>query len=250
MPTLRFLSMTALCLGILTGCGLPPRATTNPTQALAPDVARDTPLGRAITPLAAGHPGKSGIHALADAHDAFAARMMLARTAQRSLDVQYYIWHDDMTGTMLMEALHAAADRGVRVRLLLDDNGTSGLDTVLAAMDAHPNIEVRLYNPFAVRWPKAIGYLTDFRRLNRRMHNKSFTADNQATIVGGRNIGDEYFGAAEGVLFSDLDVLAVGPVVQDVSSDFDRYWASQSAYPVAGLLKPAGPDQLAALARR
>lgn len=250
MPTLRFLSMTALCLGILTGCGLPPRATTNPTQALAPDVARDTPLGRAITPLAAEHPGKSGIHALADAHDAFAARMMLARTAQRSLDVQYYIWHDDMTGTMLMEALHAAADRGVRVRLLLDDNGTSGLDTVLAAMDAHPNIEVRLYNPFAVRWPKAIGYLTDFRRLNRRMHNKSFTADNQATIVGGRNIGDEYFGAAEGVLFSDLDVLAVGPVVQDVSSDFDRYWASQSAYPVVGLLKPAGPDQLAALARR
>lgn len=130
------------------------RATTNPTQALAPDVARDTPLGRAITPLAAEHPGKSGIHALADAHDAFAARMMLARTAQRSLDVQYYIWHDDMTGTMLMEALHAAADRGVRVRLLLDDNGTSGLDTVLAAMDAHPNIEVRLYNPSRYAGPR------------------------------------------------------------------------------------------------
>ncbi|MFP3711193.1 phospholipase D family protein, partial [Paraburkholderia sp. SIMBA_009] len=86
--------------------------------------------------------------------------------------------------------------------LLLDDNGTSGLDTVLAALDAHPNIEVRLYNPFAVRWPKSIGYLTDFRRLNRRMHNKSLTADNQATIVGGRNIGDEYFGATNGVLFT------------------------------------------------
>ncbi len=242
--------MTDLCLGILTGCSLPPLESRNASQALAPDVARDTALGRAIAPLAARHPGKSGIHPLADAHDAFAARMMLVRAAQRSLDVQYYIWHDDMTGTMLLEALHAAADRGVRVRLLLDDNGTAGLDTVLAALDAHPNIEVRLYNPFVVRWPKSIGYLTDFRRLNRRMHNKSLTADNQATIVGGRNIGDEYFGATNGVLFTDLDVLAVGAVVPDVSADFDRYWASESAYPVAALLKPAGPDALAALERK
>ena len=215
--------MTVLCLGILTGCSLPPLESRGASQALAPDVARDTALGRAIAPLAAQHPGKSGIHPLSDAHDAFAARMMLVRAAQRSLDVQYYIWHDDMTGTMLLEALHAAADRGVRVRLLLDDNGTAGLDTVLAALDAHSNIEVRLYNPFVVRWPKPIGYLTDFRRLNRRMHNKSLTADNQATIVGGRNIGDEYFGATNGVLFSDLDVLAVGAVVPDVSADFDRY---------------------------
>lgn len=241
--------MTVLCLGILTGCSLPPLESRSASQALAPDAARDTALGRAIAPLAAQHPGKSGIHPLADAHDAFAARMMLARAAQRSLDVQYYIWHDDLTGTLLLEALHAAADRGVRVRLLLDDNGTAGLDKVLAALDAHPNIEVRLYNPFVVRWPKFIGYLTDFRRLNRRMHNKSFTADNQATIVGGRNIGDEYFGATDGVLFTDLDVLAVGDAVQDVSNDFDRYWASESAYPVDRLLKPAGPDELAALAR-
>ncbi|MCI1836145.1 phospholipase D family protein [Achromobacter sp. HNDS-1] len=249
MHTARFVSMTVLCLGILTGCSLPPLESRSASQALAPDAARDTALGRAIAPLAAQHPGKSGIHPLADAHDAFAARMMLARAAQRSLDVQYYIWHDDLTGTLLLEALHAAADRGVRVRLLLDDNGTAGLDKVLAALDAHPNIEVRLYNPFVVRWPKFIGYLTDFRRLNRRMHNKSFTADNQATIVGGRNIGDEYFGATDGVLFTDLDVLAVGDAVQDVSNDFDRYWASESAYPVDRLLKPAGPDELAALAR-
>lgn len=142
--------------------------------------------------------------------------MMLARAAERSLDVQYYIWHNDMTGTMLLEALHAAADRGVRVRLLLDDNGTAGLDKVLAALDAHPMIEVRLYNPFVLRWPKPLGYVTDFSRLNRRMHNKSFTADNQATIIGGRNIGDEYFGATSGVLFTDLDVLAIGAAVNDV----------------------------------
>jgi putative cardiolipin synthase len=191
----------------------------------------DTRLGRSITPLVEAHPGASGVYLLPDSHDAFAARWRLAEVAERTLDVQYYIWENDMTGTLLFEALHAAADRGVRVRLLLDDNNTSGHDAVLAALDAHPNVEVRLFNPFIVRKPR-IGYLTDFFRANRRMHNKSFTADNQVTIIGGRNIADEYFGAAEGSLFVDLDVMAVGPIVHDVSDDFDRYWASASSYPL------------------
>ncbi|EFF73520.1 phospholipase D domain protein [Achromobacter piechaudii ATCC 43553] len=247
MPLAKFLLMPALCLSFLGGCSLPPLDKRPESQALTPAESAATPLGRGIAPVAAAHPGKSGIHPLGDAHDAFAARMMLARAAERSLDVQYYIWHNDMTGTMLLEALHAAADRGVRVRLLLDDNGTAGLDKVLAALDAHPLIEVRLYNPFVLRWPKPLGYVTDFSRLNRRMHNKSFTADNQATIIGGRNIGDEYFGAASGVLFTDLDVLAIGSAVNDVSQDFDRYWASDSAYPVDRILKPAGPGELDAL---
>lgn len=232
---------------------LPTLDARSVSHALAPEDSLATPLGRAIAPRTAANPGKSGIHALAHAHEAFAARMMLARAAERSLDVQYYIWHGDMTGTMLLEALHAAAERGVRVRLLLDDNGAAGLDRTLCALHRHPNIEVRLYNPFVLRWPKALGYLTDFRRLNRRMHNKSFTADNQATIVGGRNIGDEYFGAADGVLFTDLDVLAIGAVVHDVSADFDRYWASDSAYPVdrvASQAVPAGLDALEADAAR
>jgi putative cardiolipin synthase len=239
MPLARILLMSLLCLSFLGGCALPSLDKRSESQALTPDESLATPLGRGIAPKAAAHPGKSGIHPLSDAHDAFAARMMLARAAERSLDVQYYIWHNDMTGTMLLEALHEAADRGVRVRLLLDDNGTAGLDKVLAALDTHPNIEVRLYNPFVLRWPKPLGYVTDFSRLNRRMHNKSFTADNQATIIGGRNIGDEYFGAGSGVLFTDLDVLAIGAAVNDVSRDFDRYWASDSAYPVDRLLKPA-----------
>lgn len=234
--------MTFLCA--LTTGSLPSLHERSVSHALTAEEAQATPLGQAIAPLVAAHPGKSGIHALAHPHDAFAARMMLARAAERSLDVQYYIWHDDMTGTMLLEALHDAADRGVRVRLLLDDNGTSGLDQTLSALDGHPNIDVRLYNPFAVRWPKPLGYLTDFSRLNRRMHNKSFTADNQATIVGGRNIGDEYFGATHGVLFTDLDVLAIGAAVGDVSADFDRYWSSDSAYPVSGLLKKAASNEL------
>jgi putative cardiolipin synthase len=155
-----------------------------------------------------------------------------------------------MSGTLLFEALHDAAKRGVRVRLLLDDNNTSGLDRTLAALDAHPNIEVRLFNPFVIRTPRWIGYLTDFSRLNRRMHNKSFTADNQVTLIGGRNIGDEYFDATEGTVFVDLDVMAVGQVVKDVSNDFDRYWASRSSYPVDRLLAPADPARLAALAAR
>jgi putative cardiolipin synthase len=207
-----------------------------------------TRLGRAIAPRLVAHPGRSGIHPLQDAREAFAARMLLARTAERSLDVQYYIWRQDLSGTMLFEALRDAAERGVRVRLLLDDNSTSGMDATLAVLDSHPNIEVRLFNPFVLRRPRLLGYLTDFSRLNRRMHNKSFTADNQATIVGGRNIGDEYFAATTGVVFVDLDVLAVGPVVRAVSEDFDRYWASSSAYPVDRVLAPAPTGGLRELA--
>ena len=207
----------------------------------------DTRLGQSIAPIAAAHPGLSGIHPLANSQDAFAARMQLAEAAERTLDVQYYIWEKDMTGTLLFDALRAAAERGVRVRLLLDDNGTSGLDPTLAALDSHRNIEVRLFNPFVVRKPR-IGYVTDFFRANRRMHNKSFTADNQATIIGGRNIGDEYFGAAEGLLFVDLDVLAVGPVVSDVSKDFDKYWASASSYPADRIIAPVDPARIAEIA--
>jgi putative cardiolipin synthase len=198
--------------------------------------AAETALGRGAKRVSEPHPGLSGVQLLADAREAFAARVALARAAERSLDLQYYIWHGDRSGTLMLEAVHAAAERGVRVRLLLDDNGISGLDAVLAALDHHPNIEVRLFNPFRIRWPKPLGYLTEFTRLNRRMHNKSFTADNSVTIVGGRNIGDEYFGAADGGLFADLDALAVGPIVADVSADFDRYWCCGSSYPAARIL--------------
>ena len=226
---------------------LPPQGGGSVTHALT-DTA-DTPLGRAVQPRMRAHPGQTGMHLLGESNDAFAARMLLAHRAERSLDVQYYIWHDDLTGTLLFEALRRAAERGVRVRLLLDDNNTSGLDGTLAALDSHPNIEVRLFNPFMIRSPRWIGYVTDFFRLNRRMHNKSFTADSQVTVVGGRNIGDEYFGAGTGTLFADLDVMAIGPVVDDVSADFDRYWASGSTYAAAGLLPAAPPGALAELTR-
>lgn len=204
-----------------------------------------TPLGRALASPRAEHPAKSGIHPLREPGDAFAARVLLARQASRSLDMQYYIWHDDTTGDLLFEAAWHAAGRGVRVRLLIDDAGTTGVDELLAALDAHPLIEVRLYNPMTLRRFRALNFVFDFARLNRRMHNKAFVVDNQVAVVGGRNLGDEYFGATTGVVFADLDVVAVGAVVPEVSRAFDLYWNCASAYPVAQLL-PAPPADAAA----
>ena len=246
---LKWAAALGIVAALAAGCTpLPPLEGRTATLALLDT--GSTRLGRAIAPLAAAHPGLSGVLALPDGRDAFAARVLFARGAERSLDVQYYIWHDDLTGVLLLDALRDAAARGVRVRLLLDDNNTAGLDPLLAALDADPNIEIRLFNPFSTRSWRSLGYLSDFSRLNRRMHNKSFTVDNQVTIVGGRNIGDEYFGAAGDVLFVDLDVLAVGPVVPEVSRDFDRYWNSASAYPVAALVAPADAEPAGALAQR
>ena len=192
------------------------RAT--PPEGLATNPARrnsdTTRLDRGITTGLAAQAGKSGFHALPVARDAFAARGLLAAAAERSIDAQYYIWQGDHTGYLLFEALWQAAERGVRVRLLLDDNNTGGLDETIAALDAHPNIEVRLYNPLFHRTPRWFNYVTDFTRVNHRMHNKSFTVDNRVTVVGGRNIGDDYFAAGHGMAFDDLDVMAVGPIVR------------------------------------
>ncbi len=218
----------------MSGCqGLPSLDGRTQSTAYSKQQVADSYFAQAMAPLEQRHGAdKSGIFPLIEADEAFAARMMLAKYAQRSLDVQYYIWRQDMTGTMLFEALHEAADRGVRVRLLLDDNNTNGSDPILLGLNGHANIEVRLFNPFMLRKPRWWGFLTDFSRLNRRMHNKSFTADNSLTIIGGRNIGDEYFGATDDVLFADLDILSAGAAVQEVSDDFDKYWHSGSSYPL------------------
>jgi putative cardiolipin synthase len=238
---------------LLAGCAsLPPLEPVAPTMALPP--APETALGRGVAKQLAANAdtaaGESGVRALGQAGEAFAARMLLAASAGSSIDAQYYIWHPDQTGLLLFEALWAAAERGVRVRLLLDDNGTKGLDPTLTALDSHPNIDVRLYNPLMHRSLRSLNYLTDFTRANRRMHNKSFTVDNQATVVGGRNVGNEYFGAESEVEFSDLDVLAVGAVVPQVSAIFDRFWNSPSAYPVTRILEAAGPEDVAVMQTR
>ena len=170
---------------------------------------------------------------------------MLADAAVASIDAQYYIWRGDLTGYLLLDALRRAADRGVRVRLLLDDNGVWGLDRELAALHAHPNVQVRLYNPFNLRRFKALSYAFDFFRLNRRMHNKSFTVDGLVTILGGRNVADAYFKTGEAALFVDLDILAVGAIVAHVAADFDRYWAAPSVLDVNRIIRAtAGCDPI------
>jgi putative cardiolipin synthase len=243
----RRIAAGVVLAALLGGCAtaLPSLEDRSMTSAVTDSTG--TRLNRALAPQVAAHPGHTGIHPLSNPRDAFAARAVLAAVADKSLDVQYYIWHGDEVGYLLFEALWEAAERGVRVRLLIDDNNTKGLDPTIAAMDAHPSIEVRLYNPFTQRGLRALGYLTDFTRLNRRMHNKSFTADNQVTIVGGRNIGNEYYGAGSGLVFADLDVIAVGPAVADVSREFDVYWNSPSAYPAARIVGAPAPDGSAQL---
>lgn len=231
-------------LFIQTGCALPSLKNRPHGEAFPQEQTANTRLGRAVVEEIVNHPGLSGITPLENPLDAFVARALLAEASEQSLDVQYYIWRDDITGKLLLHTLYRAAERGVRVRLLLDDNGIAGLDDALAALNHHSNVEVRLFNPFVIRSSRTLGYLTDFGRLNHRMHNKSFTVDNQATIIGGRNVADEYFGVGSGALFADLDVLAIGPVVDRVSQDFDRYWASQSAYPAERLLSQASDEDL------
>jgi putative cardiolipin synthase len=234
---------------LLAGCASLPSTEDRPRSTAYVDTAA-TRLGSALSEQVAAHRGLTGVHAIDNPRDAYATRVLLANVAQKSIDAQYYIWRGDEVGFSLLNALWQAAERGVRVRLLLDDVGTHGLDKVIAALDAHPDIEVRLYNPLVYRGARAINGIVDFSRINRRMHNKSFTFDNQVTVVGGRNIANEYFAAGTGALmFADLDVAAAGAAVAAVSAQFDLYWNSSSAYPVraiVGASTPAGTTELQA----
>lgn len=185
---------------------------------------------------------EAGFLPLEDGVDALAMRLLLAERAERSIDAQYFLIHDDVVGRVFIEALLRAADRDVRVRLLADDIHTDGHDPGLAILDSHPNIEIRLFNPFGNRSSKLLN-AGRARRVVRRMHNKSFTVDNQVTVIGGRNIGDEYFGAPGSATFGDLDVIGIGPVVQDVSSMFDEYWNHRAALPMPALTRmPEDPE--------
>lgn len=226
---------------LMTGCATLPENFERPSSYAFTDT-DDTRLGKVRLDEKAVHPGKSGFLLLRDGVDAFVARALLAQNAERSIDCQYYLYHNDLTGKLLTDQLLKAADRGVRVRLLVDDMDREGRDLSAAALDSHPNMEVRIFNPFSRKAARITQFLTRLGSVTRRMHNKSFTVDNQATILGGRNIGDEYFEANPDLAFADLDVLAVGPVVNEVSASFDRYWNSELAYP-ASVLKGVPPTQ-------
>jgi putative cardiolipin synthase len=233
----RIAAITLLLLSVA-GCATIDYDYPRAESYFLPDTS-DTELAKAIEPLVALHPpDQSGFYPMNDGVDALTTRLLLAERAEKSIDVQYYLIKSDIVGNVLIYYLLQAADRGVRVRLLLDDMFTSGYDIGMAALHSHPNFEIRIFNPFhRGATGRAQSALTGFGRINRRIHNKSFTVDNQITIIGGRNIADEYFGVREDAKFGDLDVIGIGSVVQDVSNMFDTYWNHETALPVPAFVK-------------
>ncbi len=231
-------------------CALAACASLKERPELPPEsaqpIGQTTELDRLIDSHESRHPGQSAFRLLKEGPEAFASRVQSARLAGRSLDVQTYIWHADLTGLYLVGELLKAADRGIHVRVLMDDMDARARNAGFAALAAHPGIDVRMFNPFASRngFFAYIGEgLTSFTRVNRRMHNKTWIADNRIAIAGGRNLGDEYFGASDEVNFVDLDFAMVGPVVRDASASFDRYWNSASAYPMEFLDRKSVNEQ-------
>lgn len=196
----------------------------------------ETVLGQFFQAEIDAHPGKSGVVLVPTGEWGFRARAGLLNQAEKTIDVQYYIWEVDTAGIVLAERLMRAADRGVRVRMLLDHVTTKKTDFKFARMDFHPNIEIRVFNPFANKRFRSLEFVFSLERLNHRMHNKAFIVDNAIAIVGGRNIGNNYFGVDAAANFRDLDLAAVGPLVQDVSRSFDQYWNSEFAVPISAIV--------------
>lgn len=206
-----------------------------PREASYADVdTSDTRLGRNLGPLRRARAPQSGFYPLFVGVDALSARLLLMERAQKTIDTQYYLVGDDPIGDLYFESLLKAADRGVRVRLLIDDIGTRSIEDKLGPLNSHRNLELRLFNPFANRGTRLFD-AWDMARLNRRMHNKSLTADNEVTIMGGRNIAAEYFAANPAYNFGDIDIAAIGPVVHDTSGMFDRYWNDERSVPYGQL---------------
>jgi putative cardiolipin synthase len=238
-----------LALAVATGCAAQyAKYPRSPSTAFQEYPA--TPLGRLFEPAAAEHPGQSGVMYMRYGPKALVARLALADLAERSLDLQYYIWDADVSGHLLADHIIRAADRGVRVRVLLDDNSIVDRDTAIAQLSAHPNIDIRAFNHFRGRGNRWSDFLTDPSRVNRRSHNKLMVADNAIAIVGGRNIADIYFGVYGVANYRDLDTVAVGPVVRDASVVFDDFWNSASAIPYAAFVDtaPTPADADAAIA--
>ncbi len=229
--------LLAAAATLITGCTTAPKPKEPPTPSYSFATPVATPLGRQI---AAKRPprGQSGLFLLGQGVEAFSARAGLARRATRTLDVQYYAIFVDESGSLLLGELIDAARRGTRVRLLLDDLHASGPQLDLPLLASIPGIEVRVFNPFAGRGfgpARLLEFIVDGERLNRRMHNKAWIADNVGAIIGGRNLGNTYFSGPSETLFADLDVLTFGPVTREISRSFDRYWNSEWALPIAPL---------------
>lgn len=231
--TRSFMVLTLLL--VLATCATLPEDRLGPASyAIAPGTVTISSKLREIDKSGCGE-ACSGFAILNRGEEALRWRLAMADTARKSLDAQYYIWHGDASGMLFLDRLISAADRGVRVRLLVDDMQLKGIHRSIATLNLHPNIEVRTFNPFASRTILGLSHVFEFvlhlDRLNHRMHNKLIVADNLAAIVGGRNIGNEYFGLNEDTNFRDTDLLTIGPIVDDISASFDLYWNCKWAYP-------------------
>jgi cardiolipin synthase C len=218
-------------ISLVAGCATVP--TDFPKQySEAISDTRDTRLGQRVTQWTENHAGKSGFYPLIEGMDALGVRLALIDRAEKTIDAQYFMMKPDSTGYLFAMKLLEAADRGVRVRFLLDDIFTTVSDDGLLVLNQHPNIEIRLFNPISRVGSFYLNYLGDFKVANRRMHNKTFTVDNQVSVVGGRNIADEYFGLDKNTKFRDADMIAFGSVAKDISKTFDRFWNHKLAIPM------------------
>lgn len=233
---------------LLTGCaGSLPKDVERPIST-ALSQPQSTELGLFVSQArpARAKPDASAFALISGPRHALSSRMALVENAQKTLDLQYYAIHADQSTGRLLRAVVQAARRGVRVRVLLDDFHSTGPDAQVMRLAFVPNVEMRMFNPLAGSRASTIGrawtLLTDFQRAQQRMHNKLFVADNTLAVIGGRNLGDAYFDASNVGNFVDLDVLAAGPVVKDLSLSFDRYWNNVRAYPVQSLISE--PDLL------
>ncbi|APR69382.1 phospholipase [Acinetobacter haemolyticus] len=222
----------------ISGCSTLPQHKTPSTPSISIQTEHsETSLAQVIQPLQAQHPALTGYHVLFEPLEALSARLSLIDKAEKSLDLQYYIWDNDKVGALALHALIRAADRGVKVRLLIDDNNAKKTEGIFLALAQHPNIEVKLFNPYRFRKYRAIDMVLDLKRINRRMHNKSFIADHQVALIGGRNMTNQYYNISENFQFSDVDVMLFGTAVNDISASFDDYWNHEYAYNVRDIVK-------------
>lgn len=227
----------SLIVGI-PACTTLPKQTPQPIEYAFDTETKQTSLAQIILPLREQNPDLTGYHVLYDPLEAIAARIHLIDKAEKTLDLQYYIWDNDKIGSLALHSIIQAADRGVKVRLLMDDNNAKKMEGIYLALDQHKNIDVRLYNPYRFRHYRAMDMVLDLKRINRRMHNKSFIADNQIALIGGRNMSNQYYNVSDSYQFSDVDVMLVGSASDEIIHSFDEYWNDDYAFPVQKIVNP------------
>ncbi|ENX41503.1 phospholipase D family protein [Acinetobacter sp. NIPH 2100] len=232
--------MTVVIIFGISGCALPPNQNHDRSNSLQTktkwmnDPQADLNIENGLTAFLA----------LDDAFLSIASRTHLIRNAKHQLDLQYYIWNDDAIGNMMLNELLKAADRGVKVRLLIDDQNGVQLDKTLKALSQHPNFEIRIFNPYKFRHLRVIDYVFRLKQINHRMHNKLTIADASIAVTGGRNISSEYFEASDQFQFSDMDIVFYGKAVDHAEHVFNEFWDSDLSYPTEQLIGTGQPQQL------